>query len=256
MDFMVAAEGSMFAALHFSSPRRRSSRLLTAVLVAAIHLAALWLLATTATRMVVPSEPPVFNVVLFPRIDVGANSNLSTSGGAPAAPSRIHTPPIFPDLEEEIAAPRAQDIAQPLVTGFTDVLSPAPGMGEGGIGDGLGAGLGSGNGPGDGGGSGPTLIQGPAHSVISESVSRAALYDSAGAHVVLRCQLRISERLERCRVIGEHPRPSGHRREALARAREFRIKPPTRNGIAMDRHTMTVALAFPLPKEEADQPSG
>lgn len=246
----------MFAALDFSAPRRRSMRLLMAFLVAAIHLAVIWLLATTATRMVVPSEPPVFNVVLFPRIGAAAKSNSSTSGGAPAAPSRIHTPPIFPDLEEEIAAPRAQDVAQPLVTGLADVVSPAPGMGEGGIGDGLGAGLGSGNGAGDGGRSGPTLIQGPAHSVISESVSRAALYDNSGAHVVLRCQLRISERLERCRVVGEHPRPSGFRREALARAREFRIKPPTRNGLALDRHTMTVALAFPLPKEEPDQPSG
>lgn len=232
----------------------RRNRWIAIVLVTALHIAALWLLALTRTEVTIPVTPPIFNVVLIPRVDLGSQPDVGKTGGAAAAPSRTHKPPIPRKVEQELEQPRHQADEQPHVIGLANTESEQPGLGQGGSGDGRGAGVGDG----DGGGvrTAPILIQGPANAAISEAVSRASLYDWTGAHVVLRCQLRLTERLERCRVVGEHPRPSGYRREALARAREFRIKPPTSSGRALDRQAMTIALAFLAPQKDADKPSG
>ena len=232
----------------------RRSRWMAIVLVTAVHIAALWLLALTRTEVSIPVAPPIFDVVLSPRVDLGSQPEVAKTGGAAAAPSRTHKPPIPRKVEQELEQPRIQADEQPHVIGLADIESEQPGLGQGGSGNGRGAG--EGDGDGGGGRTAPILIQGPANAAISEAVSRASLYDSTGAHVVLRCQLRLTERLERCRVVGEHPRPSGYRREALARAREFRIKPPTSSGRALDRQAMTIALAFPAPLKDADKPSG
>ena len=232
----------------------RRTRWMAIVLVTAVHIAALWLLALTRTEVSIPVSPPIFNVVLLPRVDLGNQPDVGKTGGAATAPSRTHKPPVPHKVEQELEQARIQADEQPHVIGLANIESEQPGLGQGGSGDGRGAGVGDGDG--GGGRTAPILIQGPANAAISEAVSRASLYDSTGAHVVLRCQLRLTERLERCRVVGEHPRPSGYRREALARAREFRIKPPTSSGRALDRQAMTIALAFPAPAKDADKPSG
>ena len=232
----------------------RRTRWMAIVLVTAVHIAAFWLFARTRTEVSIPVSPPIFNVVLLPRVDLGSQPDVGKTGGAATAPSRTHKPPVPHKVEQELEQPRIQADEQPHVIGLANIDSEQPGLGQGGSGDGRGAGVGDGDG--GGGRTAPILIQGPAHAAISEAVSRASLYDSTGAHVVLRCQLRLTERLERCRVVGEHPRPSGYRREALARAREFRIKPPTSSGRALDRQAMTIALAFPAPAKDADKPSG
>ena len=246
----------MLAGVKSQPSDRLRTRGAAAVLVVTLHGAVLWLLATTAIPIVSVSAPPVFDLTLAPRPPLAPESAASDSGGsAPAAPSRTHVPPAVKNVEELNPAPRAQHEVQPVVVGLAVIASPTPGKGESGQGDGFGAGVGSGDRPGAGGNHDPVLIQGPAQAVITEAVSRASLYDSAGAHVVLRCRLRTSQRLEGCRVVGEFPRPSGYRTQALARAREFRIKPPVRNGRVLDRHLMTVALAFPPAEEQAAQPS-
>lgn len=232
----------------------RRTRWMAIVLVTAVHIAALWLLALTRTEVSIPVAPPIFNVVLLPRVDLGSQPDVGKTGGAATAPSRTHKPPVPHKVQQQLEQPRIQADEQPHVIGLANIESEQPGLGQGGSGDGRGAGVGDVDG--GGGRTAPILIQGPANAAISEAVSRASLYDSTGAHVVLRCQLRLTERLERCRVVGEHPRPSGYRREALARAREFRIKPPTSSGRALDRQAMTIALAFPAPPKDADKPSG
>lgn len=232
----------------------RRTRWMAIVLVTAVHIAALWLLALTRTEVSIPVAPPIFNVVLLPRVDLGNQPDVGKTGGAATAPSRTHKPPVPHKVEQELEQPHIQADEQPHVINLANIESEQPGLGQGGSGDGRGAGVGDGDG--GGGRTAPILIQGPANAAISEAVSRASLYDSTGAHVVLRCQLRLTERLERCRVVGEHPRPSGYRREALARVREFRIKPPTSSGRALDRQAMTIALAFPAPPKDADKPSG
>lgn len=232
----------------------RRTRWMAIVLVTAVHIAALWLLALTRTEVSIPVAPPIFNVVLLPRVDLGSQPDVGKTGGAATAPSRTHKPAVPHKVEQELEQPRIQADEQPHVIGLANIESEQPGLGQGGSGDGRGAGVGDGDG--GGGRTAPILIQGPANAAISEAVSRTSLYDSTGAHVVLRCQLRLTERLERCRVVGEHPRPSGYRREALARVREFRIKPPTSSGRALDRQAMTIALAFPAPPKDADKPSG
>ena len=240
----------------FATPsvfQARRTRWMAIVLVTAAHIAALWLLAMTRTEVSIPVAAPIFDVVLSQRVDLGSQPDVAKTGGAAAAPSRTHKPPIPRKVEQELAQPRVQALEQPHVIGLANIESEQPGLGQEGSGNGRGAGDGDGEG---GGRTAPILIQGPANAAISEAVSRASLYDSTGAHVVLRCQLRLTERLERCRVVGEHPRPSGYRREALARAREFRIKPPTSSGRALDRQAMTIALAFPAPPKDADKPSG
>lgn len=240
----------MFPTSFLVQPRR--TRYVAIILVTIFHVAALWLLTLTRTEVAIPVAPPIFDVILSPRLDLRIRPDTVKTGGDAATPSRIHKPPIHDRVKQELEQPRARAVEQPHVVGLTNIESAFPGLGQGGVGDGKGAGLGDGA----GGRTAPILIQGPANAAISESVSRASLYESTGAHVVLRCQLRLSERLEQCRVVGEHPRPSGYRREALARAREFRIKPPTSSGRALDRQSMTIALAFPAAPQDADKPSG
>lgn len=241
-----------------SSMKDRKSRAAAVVAVSGVHLALIAWCGLTS-----PAVPPlatvkVMDVSLVPftrPTEVPTDMARAPGGGAPAAPSRTHTPPDAEVETIELTAPRELAPEQPLMIGLAPIRSPEPGQGQGGVGTGLGSGVGPGDGPGSGGGTGPILVNGPARAVISEGVQRAALYEIGGSHVVLRCRLRLSQRLERCRIVGEHPTPSGKEREALERVREFRIKPPTRNGRPIDRHLMTVALAFPDPAPEAPEPA-
>lgn len=220
----------------------RRSRLAIGAAVTALHVAALVWLGLS----VVPTLPQVtaqaLDVVLMrpgPRPDVDRDSPAE-SGGAPAAPSRIHIT-ADPRLDEvELNAPDAPAPLQPLVVGLSPVVTALPSAGDGGVGDG--AGDGSGAGPGAGGG-GVVLIQGPAGAIITQDVQPADLAQAGQIHVILRCRIRANQQLEDCRVVGEHPRPSGYRRAALERSREFRFRQHGRRPFG--GRWVVVAIAFP-----------
>ena len=216
--------------------------------VTALHVGVLTCLGIS----VVPALPEVttraFDVVLMrppARPNTDSDSPIS-GGGAASAPSTVHLAPE-PRLEAvELTAPVEPAPLQPLVLGVAPIISPSASSGAG---TGMGDGIGAGEGPGAGGGSAAVLIAGPAGAVITRDVESASLVRADRSHVVLRCRIRLNQRLDGCRIIGEHPRPSGHRQAALWRAREFRFRPEMRAGRAVDGGPIVVAIGFPPPPE-------
>lgn len=210
--------------------------------VAALHAAALIWLGLSVAPTLPEVTAQAFDVVLMrpgPRPEPDRDS-LAESGGAPSAPSRIHATPEPRREEVELTAPNEAAPLQPLVLGLSPLVTPAPSAGDGGAGEGTGDGSGSGSGA---GGGGAVLIQGPVGAVITRDVQSAELTQAGQTHVVLRCRIRPNQQLEDCRVIGEHPRPSGYRRAALLRSREFRFREHGRRPFG--GRWVTVAIAFP-----------
>ncbi len=219
-------------------------RLAIGAAVAALHVGVLAWLGLSVVPVLPQMTAQVIDVVLMRpamRPSLDADSPIS-GGGAASAPSTIHRPPE-PRLEAvELTAPVESAAIQPLVLGVAPLIGPSISAGAGtGDGDGVGAG----EGPGSGGGSAAVLIAGPAEAVITRDVQSASLVSADRSHVVLRCRIRLSQRLEGCRVIGEHPQPSGYRQAALWRVREFRFRPETRAGRPVDGRPVVVAIAFP-----------
>lgn len=217
-------------------------RLAIGAAVAALHVAALIWLGLSVAPTLPEVTAQAFDVVLMrtaPRLDTDRD-RPAESGGAPAAPSRSHMT-AEPRLEEvELTAPSESAPLQPLVLGLSPLVTPAPSAGDGRAGEGTGDGSGSGSGA---GGGGAVLIQGPVGAIITQDVPSADLAQAGQTHVVLRCRIRANQQLEDCRVIGEHPRPSGYRRAALLRSREFRFREHGRRPFG--GRWITVAIAFP-----------
>ncbi|WP_428149016.1 hypothetical protein [Brevundimonas sp.] len=216
--------------------------------VAALHVGILIWLGISVVPVLPEATTRAIDVVMLrpptpPRPD--SDSPIS-GGGAVSAPSTVHLAPE-PRLDAvELTAPVEPASLQPLVLGVAPVISPSASSGAGtGVGDGIGAG----ERPGAGGGSAAVLVAGPALAIITRDVESASLVRADRSHVVLRCRIRLTQRLDRCRIIGEHPRPSGHRQAALWRAREFRFRPEVRAGRAVDGRPVVVAIAFPPPQD-------
>jgi len=116
-----------------------------------------------------------------------------------------------------------------------------------GVGDGPGTGSGSGSGMGDGAGRsvGHQLIQGPANAVVTQGVAIGQIAAGAERYAVLTCRIGLNERLQGCRLAREHPLGDGAGRDAMVRAREFRIRPPIRNGVYVDGQPVTIAVILP-----------
>jgi protein TonB len=149
-----------------------------------------------------------------------------SGGGAPAAPSRIHTPPTPKPVVHELPAPVVQAPKPELTVGVAPVASPTPGMGQGGQGTGTGTGTGDGDGPGSGGP--PRFIAGPTSRQIADAASAAAKRARVDGMVTLRCTIRLDTRLENCRVLNETPTGLGFGEAAVRVATErFRFSPPT-----------------------------
>lgn len=222
-------------------------RLAIGAAVAVLHVAALIWLGLSVAPTLPEVTAQAFDVVLMrpgPRLDLDRDSP-EESGGAPAAPSSIHATPE-PRLEEvELTAPSEPAPLQPLVLGLSPLATPSPAFGNGGAGEGTGSGVGSGAGA---GGGGTVLIRGPAGAVITEGEQSADLVRDGRVHVILRCRILQNQRLAGCRVIREHPQPSGYRRAAMQCAREFRIR--QFGVIPRGGRTVTVACAFPPPEPE------
>lgn len=223
------------------------------LVVAALHLAVLIWLGLSVAPILPDMTTRAVDIMLVksPALSPIPSEKEMSAGEAPAAPSRIHTPPTPRPEVVELTAPQTLAPIQPLVLGVSSLPSPAAsGAGGAGTGDGSGTGPDAGEGGDEGGGGrGAELIQGPVDAVITRDVQSGTLTEAGVNHVVLRCRIRLSRRLENCRVIGEHPRPSGFRTVALSRAREFRFRPPERGGRRIDRAPITVAIAFPAPSD-------
>ena len=226
----------------------RRRRVAIGAAVTAVHVAVLIWLGVSVVPVLPEVTTRAFDVVLMrPATKPNPDSDSPISGGgAASAPSTVHLAPE-PRLDAvELTAPIEPAPLQPLVLGVAPLISPSSSAGAGtGSGDGIGAGAG----PGAGGSRDAVLIEGPAGAVITQDVQSAALVRADQSHVILRCRIRLDQRLTGCRVIGEHPRPSGYRRAALLRSREFRFLPPQQGGRPVDGRWKIVAIAFPAAPE-------
>ena len=174
-----------------------------------------------------------------------------SGGGAPAAPSVVHTPPKPRPVPPELPAPPVKAPEPALVIGIAPIASPAPGFGQGGQGTGTGSGSGAGDGPGSGG-SPPRFIRGPSSTQILRVATPAARRARINATVPLRCRIRLDTRLEACRVLDE-PAGLGLGQAAVAVAQDtFRFAPPSRDGRPVDGAEMTVFVQFNLSGRRGD----
>lgn len=238
-----------------------SKRAAIVVFVVILHLALLWWLALMrGADPAPPSFLPIMDIQLFRSGGSGAEAEAEprTRVDTPSAPSSIHvpdeilrwpdTPPTPPEPSPQALLIGAGDAPAPLTMVQPTETTAAEGGGTGGV-DGAGAGSGSGDGVGSGSGrggaTGAVLIRAPRGATISRNISPEALAALPGSWAVLRCQIRLTGRLDSCRVLAEHPAGSGVRQRALDHVSEFRFRPPTRVGRARDRTRITVAIAFP-----------
>jgi len=197
--------------------------------------------AETAARPII--QPP-FEVILYdPPPPVSDQPPApETGGGAPAAPSRIHTPPPPPpDRPRELPSPPVQTPEPAPVVGLAPSPSPEPGFGQGGQGAGSGSGTGSGSGSGSGS-SGPRLITGPTIGQIRANHPAAAR--TRYGRVELSCIIRLDARLEDCRVAEESPPGLGFAEAGLRVSGFFRFAPPTEDGRPVAGQRVTVGIDF------------
>ena len=197
-----------------------------------------------------PPPPPVFDVELVrpplppPPPPPPPTPAPTAGGGAPAAPSRIHTPPVVRPVPPEVPAPRVQAPEPALVVGVAPISSGAPGMGQGGTGAGTGAGDGDGDGPGSG--APPLILRGASQAEILPFVPPAARAARRSGRGSVSCVIRADTRLEDCRIVGETPPGFGFGEAALTIApRYFRFRPPTgAGGRAVEGYRVTVFVQF------------
>lgn len=164
-------------------------------------------------------------------------------GGAPAAPSRTHLPPMKSQRPPELAAPPKPAPEAPLVIGVAPEASPSPGQGQGGVGTGSGSGVGAGSGPGAGDGP-PRLVQGPTKEQLRRLHPREAFRQRLNGSARIACRIRLDSRLEDCRVVDEAPPGRGFGEAALAASGYFRFRPPTRDGRPVEGREITVGVEF------------
>ena len=219
--------------------------------VTALHLGALIWLGISVVPVLPEVTTQALDVVLMRPSPRPMDESPVMGGGRPSAPSAVHAPPDPRPEAVELTAPAEPAPLQPLALGLAPFVNSTPSTGDGGEGTGSGGGSGSGEGAGAGGGMAAVLIQGPAGAIVTRDVESASLVSAGRSHVVMRCRIRVSQRLDNCRIIGEHPRPSGYRDAAYRRVREFRFRPPERAGRVIDGRPIVVAIAFPPPPEPA-----
>jgi len=196
--------------------------------------------------------PPVIEVELFapivpPPPPPPPTPAPTAGGGAPAAPSVVHTPPPRPIARPEVVAPPAKAPEQPLFIGAAPVAGPTPGMGQGGIGAGSGTGDGDGDGPGSGA---PALIlRGASQAEILPLVPQAARRARQSGRGSVSCVIRADTRLEACRVVSETPEGFGFGDAALRIVPQyFRFRPPTTaSGRVVEGFRVTVFVQFGRP---------
>lgn len=234
-----------------ASDRRRARRLRGVALfagVAVVEIGLFLLLGRVTGPPPTPTvEYPPFEVMLYdppPPMSEEAPAP-EVGGGAPAAPSRIHTPPP-PQIpqERELPAPPVQAPEPALTVGVAPDATPTPGFGQGGEGTGSGSGVGAGSGPG-GGSTGPRLVRGPSMADVRANHPPGAR--SRYGRAELSCRIRLDTRLEACRVVSETPPGLGFGAAGLQVSSYFRFQPPTEGGRPVEGQQVTVGVDFGRP---------
>ncbi len=239
--------------MRIEPPLLTRKRLRTAGVVAGVTAAHLLVFVVIANRVApvpfLPPTPPI-NVILFrsppppPPPPPPLRPTPDPGGGAPAAPSRIHTPPEPPvNVPREVPAPPVQAPEPAIVVGMAAEAGPTPGMGQGGTGNGTGAGAGDGSGPGSGG-VGPRFIRGATQGEIFSVVPANARRRSGRGSV--NCVIRLDERLDNCRIVEETPPGLGFGQAAVRAAEAyFRFRPPmSASGRPVEGQRVTVFVQF------------
>lgn len=197
---------------------------------------------------------PVLEVVLFnppeppppPPPPPPSNPSPVVGGGAPAAPSRIHTPPPPPVPPPDSPPAPVSQAPEPAITvGVAPTASPEPGFGLGGRGTGTGTGEGEGDGPGSG--SGALILRGANGREIFEDTPRELRRRARNVDVTVNCEIRLDERLTGCRVVGERPAGQGFGAVAVRVAEgRFRVRPPmTASGRPVAGGRITIGVIWP-----------
>lgn len=154
--------------------------------------------------------------------------------------------------------------AAPMPVEATVVPTPAPALAPS-VGDGSGAatagpGAGGGNGTGNGGagsgGTGTGAAPGPPAFVPASWVTMPgtpeltpfnpskARIEQVNGRVLLKCNVLVSRQLANCRVVREAPRGYWFGNAALAASRTFRVNPPMRGGVVLDKEWVEIPVAF------------
>lgn len=235
--------------MRIQPPFLTKKRLRTAGIVVGVSAAHLLVFAVIARTQpsppILPPLPPM-NVVLFrpppppPPPPPPLKPTPDPGGGKPAAPSRVHLSPR-PVPKSELPAPPKPAPEPTLVIGAAPVASPTPGMGQGGTGNGTGTGNGDGEGSGSGG-IGPRFIRGASQAEIFSVVPRGRRPGRGSVN----CLIRLDERLDSCRVVGETP-PGSNYGAAAVRVAEayFRFRPPmSASGRPVEGQRVTVFVQF------------
>lgn len=231
---------------------RRVRNAAVAATIVVAHLGVFAVMGRTAPGgLVLPPLPPVEVLLVRPSPPPPpppppdtAPSRVS-GGGAPAAPSRIHTPPPPPvPLPDSPPAPIEQAPEPAIIVGAAPISSGQPGFGQGGEGNGTGTGVGDGSGPGSG--SGPMIIRGANPREIFAGMPPAIRRANTPAEARVNCEIGLDQRLAGCRVVEESPEGQGVGPAAIAIAeRHFRFNPP-RDGagrpVAGQRVTVMVSV--------------
>lgn len=167
-------------------------------------------------------------------------------GGAPAAPSRVHVPPVRENPPPPAFVAPPEPAPEPsLVIGASPIESPQPALGQGGQGTGTGSGVGEGSGPGSGAGR-AVLVSGPSEAQIRRAQPRTGLAVRRVGRAEMRCRIRLDQRLEGCSVTREMPPGSGLGRAALSLAQFYRWRPPTdAAGRPQDNTEIVIGVDFP-----------
>lgn len=230
-------------------PRRTLRLALAGGLVGAAHLALLVGIGLMKVEgdIVMPSSPMIIDLLpMVPPVPLPVPDKPPTprrGGGAPPAPSIVHTPPVATDVPPEVSAPLTPAPEQPLVVGRSSSGEVSSSQGQGGIGTGTGGGIGDGEG--DGRGQGPRLVRGPSTAELRALHPREAFRRRQGGSARLSCQIRLDRLLEGCTVVSETPAGMGFGVAALSATRYFRFEPPVRNGQRVAGATVQVGVEWP-----------
>jgi len=123
-------------------------------------------------------------------------------------------------------------------------------MGQGGVGTGSGTGVGAGDGPGRGVRTGPRNIRQPGPGQVRRYHPREALARQISGTGIVRCQIRLDTRLDRCAVVSENPSGLGFGQAAIQAAeQEYRFRPAMIDGQPDDSVTVVVTIRFGPPEE-------
>jgi len=220
--------------------------------VVLLHVGLFAVLGRVGPEQRLPTLAPPVLVTLFrpppppPPPPPPVEPSARPGGGAPAAPSRVHTPPPPPVRPPDSPpAPREPAPEPAIVVGAAPTASVEPGFGQGGQGTGTGSGTGAGDGPGSGG-RGPVIVRGPTQGEILALVPPEARAARQAGRASVNCEIQLDTRLDQCRVVSETPAGFGFGQAALTIApRYFRFRPPvSAAGQTMSGARVTVYVEF------------